>query len=259
MRILIIPDAHAHPNYDNDRFDLLGSFISRELPDIIVSIGDWADMPSLSSYDKGTKGFEGRRYSLDVDAANDALDRVSKHITALNRTRAKQHKAKYLPRKLVTLGNHEHRINKLVGCTPNLEGTISMGDLEFEKHGWEVYPFAEPVQVNGFAMCHHLPSGVGGRPVGGDNIARKLLTTGHCSAIVGHSHVLDYSERTTYLGNKLMAMSVGCFVHPAYREEWCISTRPMWWEGLIMLDCGYADMGFGSVKHYPTKELVRTL
>ena len=54
--LLVIPDCHAAPEYDNDRFTALGNFIVDEQPNIIVCLGDFGDMPSLSSYDKGTKG-----------------------------------------------------------------------------------------------------------------------------------------------------------------------------------------------------------
>ena len=40
MKILVIPDGHAHPDYDNDRFDYLGRFILDQRPDTIVCIGD---------------------------------------------------------------------------------------------------------------------------------------------------------------------------------------------------------------------------
>ena len=51
-KLLIIPDCHAHPDYDNNRFDWLGNLIIEERPDTILCLGDLADMPSLSSYDK---------------------------------------------------------------------------------------------------------------------------------------------------------------------------------------------------------------
>ena len=43
MKHLIIPDAHAHPEYDNERFDALGSLILKERPDVIICIGDFAE------------------------------------------------------------------------------------------------------------------------------------------------------------------------------------------------------------------------
>ena len=75
--LLVIPDCHAAPEYDNDRFTALGKFIVDEQPDIIVCLGDFGDMPSLSSYDKGTKGFEGRRFKKDVESVGKAGDFVN--------------------------------------------------------------------------------------------------------------------------------------------------------------------------------------
>ena len=72
MKLLIIPDPHANPDYDNDRFKALGKFIMHEKPEVIVCLGDMADLPSLSSYDRGTKGFEGRRYRKDIEATHQA-------------------------------------------------------------------------------------------------------------------------------------------------------------------------------------------
>lgn len=57
--ILVIPDAHASPKHNNSRFDILGKFILDRQPDIIVNIGDFADMEALCSYDKGKASFEG--------------------------------------------------------------------------------------------------------------------------------------------------------------------------------------------------------
>ena len=74
--MLIIPDPHAHADYDNERFKALGKFIMKEQPEYIVCLGDMADLPSLSSYDKGTKGFEGRRYKKDIDAVIDAQKKL---------------------------------------------------------------------------------------------------------------------------------------------------------------------------------------
>ena len=56
MNLLIIPDAHAAPGYDNERFTAVGQYLMRERPEHVVCLGDWADLPSLSSYDRGTKG-----------------------------------------------------------------------------------------------------------------------------------------------------------------------------------------------------------
>ena len=47
MNLMIIGDPHAHPDYYNSRFEKLGKCIVKSKPDIIVCMGDFADMPSL--------------------------------------------------------------------------------------------------------------------------------------------------------------------------------------------------------------------
>lgn len=153
---LIIPDAHAHPAFDNDRFSALGNYIIEFKPEVIVCIGDFADMPSLSSYDVGRRSFEGRRYNNDVKASIDAMQELlapmQKHNKKANKTR------KYNPRMVMCIGNHEDRINRAANDHPELHGTISIDDLKFEEFGWEVYPFNTSVIIDGISYClasHH--------------------------------------------------------------------------------------------------------
>ena len=62
----MVPKLLIIPSHDNDRFTWLGNLIFEEKPDVVVCLGDWFDMASLSSHDKGKKSFEGRRYKQDV-------------------------------------------------------------------------------------------------------------------------------------------------------------------------------------------------
>ena len=89
MNLLIIGDPHASPSYDNDRFTALGKYIVDTKPEIIVCLGDMADLPSLSSYDKGTKGFEGRRYKNDVAVVVDAQEKLLAPLKVYNSKRGK--------------------------------------------------------------------------------------------------------------------------------------------------------------------------
>ena len=63
---LVIPDVQAKPGDDFNFLSWIGKYCAREHPDVIVQIGDFADMPSLSEYDKGKKSFEGRSYKKDI-------------------------------------------------------------------------------------------------------------------------------------------------------------------------------------------------
>jgi hypothetical protein len=73
---LVIPDPHAHFQHHNKRAEWLGKLILDIKPDAVINIGDTWDMPSLSHYDKGRKGFQGRTYRADIDAGIDFNDRL---------------------------------------------------------------------------------------------------------------------------------------------------------------------------------------
>ena len=85
---LVVPDPHAHPNFNNDRADWLGKFILDHKPDVVVNMGDTWDLPSLSSFDKGKASFSSASYERDIDAGLDFQDRSG---TLLRRLRRSSH------------------------------------------------------------------------------------------------------------------------------------------------------------------------
>lgn len=242
---LIIPDPHAHYQYDNFRFDILGQFILDERPDVIICIGDMADMPSLSSYDKGKKSFEGRRLKADIAATIDAQERLFGPVRKYNARRAKNKEKQYKPRWVMCMGNHEDRLNRAANDSSELDGLISTDLLRYQDFGWEVHDFLEPVIIDGIAYAHYFTSGVMARPISGENIGKTLCGKQHMSSVQGHSHVFDHSERARIDGQKVFGLSCGCFTHPDYIENWNRSTVHMWWRGIVILDevdgAGYYD------------------
>jgi len=123
----------------------VGQYIADKQPDVIINIGDFADMPALSSYDVGRKSFEGRRYKTDIEVTKKAMDQLLAPMRELNEQRRKRKEKQYRPRMVLTLGNHEDRINRAVEGDPKLHGTIGIDDLGYEQAGWEVYPYPLPV------------------------------------------------------------------------------------------------------------------
>jgi hypothetical protein len=147
MKHLIIPDCQVKDGVSLDYLDWIGQYIVDKKPNVIVCIGDFADMPSLSSYDKGTKSFEGRRYKKDIEVTKAAMTRLLTPMREYNE-RARRNKDKtYRPRMVLTLGNHEQRITRAVESDPKLDGTISIDDLQYKQNGWEVFDFLKPVVV----------------------------------------------------------------------------------------------------------------
>jgi hypothetical protein len=68
---LIIPDTQAKLGVPTDHLRWIGEYIVERKPDVVIHLGDHADMPSLSSYDVGKRDFEGRRYADDIEASAD--------------------------------------------------------------------------------------------------------------------------------------------------------------------------------------------
>lgn len=234
-KMLVIPDAHAHPQYSNERFAWLGALIAEERPDVIVCLGDFADMPALSGYDKGKRGFEGRRYTRDVDSTREALALMHAGIT-------------HGPELITCLGNHESRIDRATSDCAELEGAITTRDLGFEEYGWRVIPYMASVTVGGFAISHHFASGVAGRPIGGMTMAASMARLLFTSAIVGHSHTLDWARRTRPDGSRVVTLVPGCYTAVEQGEEsWCKATSHLWWRGVAILE-DVAGGDFGALR-----------
>ncbi len=205
----ILPDVQAKPNQDFTFLECAGKFVAEHKPDVIICIGDFADMPSLSSYNVGKKSFEGRRYTDDIKAAKEAMHAFLSPIHKEQYRQIKNKKKIYRPRKVLTLGNHEYRIERAIEIDRKLEGLISMDDLCYKEFGWEVIPFLKPITIDGVSYCHYFVSGVKGHPV---SSARALVTKKHVSCVMGHvqQSEIDMSQRRAD-GIPLIGLFCGIF------------------------------------------------
>ena len=201
---LVIPDCQVKPKVRTDHLEWIGNYIVEKKPDVVICIGDFADMPSLSSYDKGKLSAEGRRYNEDVDAARKGMERLWRPLDDYNRTA----KEKYVPRKVFTSGNHEERCDRYAELNPEMDGKVGANDLAFADWGWEVYPFLKVVNVDGIEYSHYFTSGVHGRPV---SSAAALLRERQCSATMGH---VQYTDMAVHKKTQNIALFSGiCYLH----------------------------------------------
>ena len=197
-RMIMIPDCQVKPGVPLEHLEWCGKYIAAKRPAVIVCIGDFADMASLSSFDKGTRLFEGRRYKLDLEAAARGMDMLMTSIAKIGG---------YNPRLVLTYGNHEARIERATIEDPKLEGLISLNDLNYAKWGWQTVPFLEPIIVEGVAFCHYFPSGIMGRPL---TSARNLLGKLHMSAVAGHQQGRDIAFGKRADGRNMTGIISGC-------------------------------------------------
>ena len=224
---VLLPDQHADPGHNNDRADWMGRLIADVKPDVLVNIGDAADMASLSTHNLVSVG----SYEEDINA----------HLSFQERLFAPMKVAKKRqPRKVFLVGNHEYRITRTIENNPQFAGEkfgLSMKDLDLDRHYHNVVQYESDtpgvINLDGIDFAHFFISGVMGRPIGGVNHARAMVLKNMCSSIQGHSHLLDYAEVTNSSGKTFQGMVVG--VGSDQAPGWAGLRAKLWRPGVAIL------------------------
>jgi hypothetical protein len=245
--ILIIPDCQTKPGVPLEHLDWLGKYITRIKPDVIVNLGDFFDMPSLSSYDKGTAKIEGKRVVEDIEFSKKALERVTKPLEKL-----KGKGVGYDPRLVFLLGNHEQRLERYVNHNPELVGFLSYDSLGLKELGWEVHDFLSVVNIEGILFSHYFANPMSGRPYSGK--AHGLLQRIGKSFVQGHRQELEYSCRELVDGDKQFGLIAGAFY--LHDEGYKGYQGNKHWRGVIVLHetrDGWGDPMFVSMDYLRRK------
>ena len=227
---LVIPDAQVSPGVPTEHLRWAGQYAVDKKPDVIVNLGDHWDMPSLSSYDKGKKSFEGRKYTADIQAGRNALLEFMQPIWAEQERQRLNKKAVWKPRLIFCIGNHEQRIERAIESDRMLEDLIGYQDFGLEEMGWETYDFKEVVIIDGVAYSHFFVSGVMGRPV---SSARLMLTKKHMSCVMGHVQARDIAFAQRADGKNMTGIFAGTFYQ--HDEEYLGAQGNQQWRGVWML------------------------
>lgn len=243
---LIVPDQHAHPAFNNDRADWIGKLILELKPDVVINMGDAADMASLSKFDKGTGAFGSSSYAADMESHLNFQDRM---WTPMKRSK------KRMPFSVVLEGNHEHRVKRTISELPHLAGAkfgLSFKDFDFDHYYHEVVEYegnnAGIITVDGIQYAHYFVSGVMGRPIGGEHHAASLIDKNLVSSTCAHSHTVDWAVRSASGGKKIMGLVAGCYQD--YRSTWAGAVNNLWWSGVVIkrnVDNGCYDPQFVSI------------
>lgn len=229
MKHMVIPDTQAKPDVDTDHMTWAGNYAAEKRPEVIVHIGDHWDMESLSTYDRGTKGYEGRRYIKDIAAGNEAMDKFMAPIKAAQETDRRCKRKVWKPRMVFTVGNHEYRIERAANSDPMLDGLIGYHDFNLEEHGWEVVPFLDPIVIDGIAYCHYFTSGVMGRPCANPRlmIQKKMM-----SCTMGHVQDKDIAFARKADGTRVTGLFAGIYYQ--HDEEYLNTQTNGSWSGIWM-------------------------
>lgn len=195
----IIPDVQVRPGVPTEHLTWIGNYLAEKQPDVIIQIGDFADMPSLNKHALGTVDMEGQRYTEDINATHRAMNLLMAPIKAVRG---------YHPDLHLTMGNHEERIKREADSNPIFQGQIALSDLNYEKWGWRVHPFLKIAKIDKIEYVHYFTSGVMGRPV---SSAAAILRERHCSGVMGH---VQHCDIALHKKSGHIAIQCGiCYLH----------------------------------------------
>jgi hypothetical protein len=195
-KLLLIPDTQVKPGVDLTHLVNLGREVVEERPDVIYHIGDHWDMPSLSSYDRGSAKAEGKRVMDDIEAGNLGMRLILGPLRVLQNKQRFSGKKIYNPKLYFSMGNHENRIARYEGNHPELQGALAADRLDLS--GWEVIPFLQVKEIEGVHFSHYFYNPNTGRPFGGTMEFR--LSKIKRSFVQGHEQGLKYA--TEAVGDK---------------------------------------------------------
>ena len=226
----VIPDCQVKPGAPTDHLTWIGKYILHIKPEVIVNLGDFADMHSLSQYDKGKLSFEGRRYQADLGAAHNANRRLLKPLNEYNEKRRRFKEKLYQPEKHMLYGNHEHRVCRAIEDDAKMDGFMGLPDLQYEKFGWTTHQFLDVVNLDGIHYSHFFYNPNSGRPFGG-MVESRLKQIGF-SFTQGHEQGKKIGAIERNNGEMHRGLVVGsCYLHT---EDYKGPQGNSHWRGIIV-------------------------
>lgn len=242
MKVLTVGDCHVTNDQDLSRFDLLGKLIVDQQPEVIVIMGDFLTFNCLSFWDRDKrKKMEGQRYILELNAGNEALDRMLFPKNTYNNQLKKKKKRLYEPRIIYLEGNHEDRLERYLDTDPTFDGMVGVRkDLRLDERGIEFIPYREYINIKGVDFTH-IPFGKA-KEIGGLDITRKAQAVTVRSCVFAHTHELHVGNCHKRGQDHLQqVINVGCFFEVP--EDYVKGRMTNYWKGLVLLHI-YKDERF---------------
>jgi hypothetical protein len=207
----------------------------KERPEVVVVMGDFLTLQCLSAWDKDKrKNMEGSRFELEIEAGNEALDRLTGKVEAAANRSRKAKKKPYQPQWVYLQGNHETRLDRFFEKDPTFDGYITIPKaLRLEERGFEFVEYGDYWWYNEIGFTH-IPFGKG-REISGLDITRKAQQVVVKSTVFAHTHEFHVSNLHRMGQESLQqVLNVGCFFeeHEAYVK----GKMTNYWKGLMVLN-----------------------
>ncbi len=239
LAIAYIPDLQITPDTPLDPVRWAGLEVANREMQGVVFAGDVADMESLSSYSSKLE-VEGRRYQADIDAYHAALDVFMEEVRKYQVGRPN-----WVPWLMLTLGNHEYRVQRYVNDHPEMVGRMGMED--FDREDIEVIPFLEVVEIGGVLFSHYFANQKTGRAISG-MMETRIKNIGH-GFVAGHEQGRKFGTYETAMGRRDGLVAGSYYAHDeGYRKPQAVHE----WRGIVGLyevKDGTFDPQFWSIEY----------
>jgi predicted phosphodiesterase len=169
-KLWLIPDCH-HPYADMRAWYLMLEAAKEFRPDILVTLGDFADFYAVSDHSKNPNRV--RQLEVEVDAVNARLD----ELDALG-----------VQEKAFVEGNHEDRLNRFLSIrAPEVYNMMRVRDLfRLPERKWTYVPYRQHVQIGKLYLTHDT-----GRV--GPRAHQQSMDDFQDSVVIGHTHRIGYA------------------------------------------------------------------
>lgn len=244
-RVVAIGDAHDEYGRCKRRFKWLGQFAADEDPDVIIQIGDWAGLKSLSAHEgRGSKtDREAPTYTQDLESLEESLELFDAGCP----------RSLGIPRH-ITLGNHEHRAWRAFENDPRyMSDAPDRLEMLFQNRDWQVTRYMEWFFYRGVGFTH-IPTNRMGRAVGGKNVGNSIGNEATHSIVYGHNHIYEFKP-VPKLGarDQVQILGLGTAMPDGFTEKYTPQTSPKGWNyGVVtmLIDAGgnITDHAFTSMK-----------
>lgn len=230
-RIVVIPDTQISAGVPTEHIEWAAEALVEYKPDMVVVLGDWWAMSSLSSFDRpGSKTMEGQRILADVEAGNDAFKRFVAPMEKERKRLTKGRRKRWDPQLHFLFGNHEYRIDRALEAEPKYEGVLSLDQLKTP--GFERHEFLEIIEDEGIVYSHYFANVLSGKPIGG-SIDNRLNKIGK-SFVAGHEQGLLYGIRQ--FPGSLTRHGLVCGSFYRHNEHYRGPQGTGEWRGIVVLN-----------------------
>jgi predicted phosphodiesterase len=168
--LFFLSDLHC-PYHHKKGVEVALRAMKRFKPDVVVSMGDFMDFFSVSSYSKDPT--RALRLDKEVEDATILLDRIDKLTPGA--------------RRIYISGNHEDRLQRyLQDKAPELVAFIDVQKLlGLKERGWEHVPYKKSMRLGKLNLTHDV--GTAGRTA-----VFRALEAYQSPIVTGHTHRMAY-------------------------------------------------------------------